>query len=214
MGLDELVDLVKSRRSIRRWKSKRISEDLLLDAIELATWAPNGGNQQNWRFYVVSNKETIIRIADAVQASIERVASWPESKLFPDVISWQRRASFFRDAPVVIGVAAAQYQSSIEKLLSIRKDDDQATKMQRWRQIADSRIQSVASTIAYLTLILHSKGLGAVWMTGPVIAKVEIERILKIPPLLDFVALIPVGYPDEKPMKERRPFQEVYELVA
>lgn len=213
MDFTELSNLVKTRRSIRRWKSQKVPQDLLLDAIELATWAPNGGNQQNWRFYIISNERIILRIADAVQTSIDEITSWPESRLFDDAQRWRQRASFFRDAPVLIGVAAAQYQSSIEKLLLARKDDDQAMKMQQWRQIADSRIQSVASAIAYLTLILHGKGLGAVWMTGPVIAKGEIEGILKIPPSLDFVALIPVGYPDELSTRERRPLREVCELI-
>ena len=55
MELIDLEKLIKSRRSIRRWQDKRVSEELLLKAIEMATWAPNGGNQQNWRFYVVVN---------------------------------------------------------------------------------------------------------------------------------------------------------------
>jgi len=30
-----------------------IMESLLTQAVELATWAPNGGNQQNWHFYII-----------------------------------------------------------------------------------------------------------------------------------------------------------------
>jgi len=52
MEFTDLATIIRSRRSIRSWEDKEVSEDLLLQAIELATWAPNGGNQQNCRFYL------------------------------------------------------------------------------------------------------------------------------------------------------------------
>lgn len=36
MELTDLASLIKSRRSIRRWQDKGVSEDLLVQAIELA----------------------------------------------------------------------------------------------------------------------------------------------------------------------------------
>ncbi len=86
--------------------------------------------------------------------------------------------------------------------------------MRQWRNTADSRVQSVASAIAHLLLVLHQVGLGAVWMTGPMQAKSEIEAILKIPEGLDLVAFIPIGYPDETPVSRgRKPVSEVSEIV-
>jgi len=73
MKFDDLANLIKTRRSIRSWQDKQVSEDLLIQAIELATWAPNGGNQQNWHFYTIVNRETIKAIAGAVQASADRI---------------------------------------------------------------------------------------------------------------------------------------------
>lgn len=216
MEFDDLAKLIKNRRSIRAWQDKEVSEELLIQAIELATWAPNGGNQQNWHFYIIVNRDIIKAIADAVQASADRIISWPEADGFEDLTTRLReRASFFCNAPVAIAVAAAQYQSPIDEVLAVReKADPIAGQIRQWRNVADSRIQSVASAIAYLLLILHQMGLGAVWMTGPMQAKGEIEKILKVPPELDIVAFIPVGYPAESPVpKERRPLREICEVV-
>ena len=216
MEFADLSNLVRSRRSIRRWQDKEVPEELLLQAIELATWAPNGGNQQNWRFYLIVNRDTIKTIADAVQVSANQIASWPEAEKFEDTATRLReRASFFRDAPVAIAVAASQYQSPIDQILVAReKTDPQAGQIRQWRNIADSRIQSVASAIAHLLLVLHQMGLGAVWMTGPMQAKAEIEKILKVPSDMDLVAFIPVGYPDESPeSRGRRPVKEVCEVI-
>jgi nitroreductase len=54
----------------------------IIQAIELATWAPNGGNQQNWRFYIIKNKATLKKFADAVQAASDLINSWPEAAKF------------------------------------------------------------------------------------------------------------------------------------
>jgi nitroreductase len=126
-----------------------------------------------------------------------------------------QRSSFFRTAPAAIAVASSQYQSPVDKLLATReKNDTKAHQMQQWRNTANSRIQSVSSAIAYLLLILHQMGLGAVWMTGPMQAKDEIEKILKVPAGLDVVAFIPVGYPaEEPPLRERKPAKDVCQVI-
>ena len=215
MRLSDLENLIKSRRSIRSWQDKEIHQDLLLRAIELATWAPNGGNQQNWRFYLILNRDTIKAIADAVQSNANQICSWSEADKYLDTSRMRERAGFFRKAPAAIAVAASQYQSPIDKFLATREEtDNQARTIRQWRNIADSRIQSVAAAIAYLLLVLRQMDLGAVWMTGPMQAKEEIEKILQVPSEMDVVAFIPVGYPAETPAHgERKPIGEVCEII-
>lgn len=216
METNDLARLIKGRRSIRVWKDMPVDENLLLQAIEIATYAPNGGNQQNWRFYLVENKDIIKSIAEAVQNSADYIAALPEAKTYGEIVTGMtQRASFFRSACFLIAVAARQYQSITDNILNLRaKVDVKAEQMRQWRKIADSRIQSVASAIAYLLLVLHQMGLGAVWMTGPLQAKGDIERLLKVAPEMDIVALIPVGYPAENPAPgERRPLKEVCEII-
>jgi len=80
MKIEELEEIIKGRRSVRRWKNQEVSEDVLVRAVETATWAPNGGNFQGWRFKVVTNRELIVRMADAVQSVADKIASWPEAE--------------------------------------------------------------------------------------------------------------------------------------
>jgi nitroreductase len=216
MKTDELGDLIKSRRSVRAWQSKAVPESLILQAIELATYAPNAGNQQNWRFYVVTNPDTIAAIADGVQMSADKMAAWPEAAQLGDAVkNMFKKSSFFRSAPVLIAVAASQYTSPAEQIMALReKVDPQAKDMREWRAIANSKIQSVSSAIAYLLLVLHQMGLGAVWMTGPIQAKGAIEKIIKVQVGSDIVALIPVGYAAENPaLKERKAIKSVCEFI-
>jgi nitroreductase len=227
MELADLSNLIKGRRSIRVWQEKDVPERLLLDAIELATWAPNGGNQQNWRFYIIKNKAMIKEMARIVQTKAELINSWPEAARFQapaaaaspaasvSVPRPQSGMSFFGNAPAAIAIAAAKYQSQVDLILEARENlDPRAAEMRKWRNIADSRIQSVSSAIAHMLLVFHQMGLGAVWMTGPMQAKKEIESMLKVPPELDIVAFIPVGYPAESPISRgRKAVSEVTEII-
>lgn len=216
MEFEDLATLIKGRRSIRRWQDKEVPQKLLTRAIELATWAPNGGNRQIWCFYIITNRNTINSIADRVQNTVDLMASWPESEEFSKEISrWQKSATFFRSAPSAIAVAASKYESLADRMLTARgKTDRDARRIRANRDLANTRIQSAASAIAYLLLALHKEGLGAVWMTGPMQAASEIEKLLKVPSDMNLVAFIPVGYPAESPEpRPRRPVEEVCEIV-
>jgi len=226
MQTTELADLIKSRRSIRAWQDKNVPEELLLQAVELATWAPNGANAQLWYFFVILDKSTIKSIADAAQASRDNMASWPEMAQaggFPRPASVPQGASVtaaprrmpLGDAPAMILVGAKKRENPMDKVLSERaKVDEKATEMLQWSSILNPRIQSVSAGIAYLLLVLHQMGLGATWMTGPLAqSKGDVEKILKVPEGMDIVALIPVGYPADNPTGQRRPVGEVCEII-
>jgi nitroreductase len=215
MKTSDLAQLIKSRRSIRKWLEKPVPEDILLQAVELATWAPNGGNQQNWFFYVILDKNIIDSIADAVRASADYIASLPEAGQRENLNRRLKLFDNFRNAPSMIAVAAAPYVSPLDEIFSSRENiDPEVEQMSRWRSVANTRIQSVSSAIAYLLLVLHQMGLGAVWMTGPMQAKGDIEKILNVAEETDLVALIPVGYPAENPgPRERKPVKDVTRVI-
>jgi nitroreductase len=225
MEIEELSELIKSRRSIRLWQDKPVPEELLLNAIELATWAPNGANQQNWHFYVILNKSVTKAIADATQEGMSYMMSWPEMAQMgggPPRRGPQdapppppRRRSSLDEAAAVIAVGVGQRESPFNKaMLAREKTDERAAAMLQWDRTIDSRIQSVSAAIAYLLLVLHQMGLGAVWMTGPLpSSKGNVEKLLKVPEDMDIVALIPVGYPAESPTGQRKPVSEVCEVI-
>ena len=54
---NQLLDLIKTRRSIRRFKPNPISDDQLLTILEAGRLAPTGENTCPWRFIVVKDPE-------------------------------------------------------------------------------------------------------------------------------------------------------------
>lgn len=216
INLEDLAELIKTRRSIRKFQDKPVPEDLLLKAIELATWAPNGGNHQPWRFLVITNKSMILQMADEVKSKALLMGTWPEAAPFGETVArWQRNSDFFRGAPVCIAVLMGKYFSMADQILKARLEKDPvAQEMRTSRQIGSSTLQSIAAAITTLLLLLHSFGLGATWMSGIQIARKEIERLLNMSPEWDLVDLIPLGYPAETPNSpSRKPTSEVVEFL-
>jgi len=215
MNIQDLEKLIKGRRSVRQWKKQEVPEELLKKAVELATWAPNGGNYQGWHFVVVKNKEVIRRMADAAQSIADKTASWPEAKSWQeDIKRYQKNASNFRNAPVCIGLLSSEYQSPMDNVLAARESfDAEAKKVMGFRRSAPTVIQSVAAAVTTMLLVFHQMGLGAVWLVSPIQAKKEIETILNVPPTMNLVCLVAVGYPDESPQKDRKPVDQVLEFV-
>ncbi len=215
MELSELERLIKGRRSVRQWTDRPVPDELITKAIELATWAPNGGNFQGWHFVAVKNREVISKMAEAVQSMADRIASWPEAKSWAeDMEKSRKRASYFRDASVCIAVFVSQYQSAVDKVLNAREGSDpEAARMLSFRQSAPTGIQSTAAAVATLLLAFHHMGLGAVWLGAPLMAKREIETLLKVPANLGLVCLVAVGYAKESPSKDRKPVDDVMTWV-
>lgn len=216
MDFEGLSEIIKTRRSIRKWQAKEVPDEIIKKCIDVATYAPSGGNHQMWKFYVIKNKDLITKIADSVQAKTDMMAEWPEAKEFGDTIErWKKTSSFFRYAPVLIAATVGKYSSVADNIIKMRMDkDSEARKMYEAREMCSSRLQSISAAIAYLLLCLHSQGIGSVWMTGPVQAKEDIEKLIGLPEELDFIALIAAGYPDYEPgPKKMKPIEEVLEFI-
>jgi len=215
MDIENLEKLIQGRRSIRQWKKDEVPDELLRKAVELATWAPNGGNYQGWRFIIVKKKEIIERMANTVQSVADRIASWPEAMSWQeDVKRYQKNASFFRNAPACIGVFASQYQSPMDRVLAAREFfDPEAKEILGFRRSAPTTVQSAAAAVTTMLLVFHAMGLGAVWLVSPIQAKKEIEAILKVSSDMNLICLAAVGYPAESPRRDRRPVEEVIGFV-
>ena len=54
-----LFQVIKNRRSIRKYKPKKVKIEKIEKLIEAARWAPSAGNSQPWKFAIIANKKTI-----------------------------------------------------------------------------------------------------------------------------------------------------------
>jgi nitroreductase len=64
-GNMDLDKAIRSRRSIRSFQNKEVSDDIINKMLTAAIWAPSEGNLQSWRFYVVINESVKSKLAIA-----------------------------------------------------------------------------------------------------------------------------------------------------
>ena len=66
MNYESLLELVKKRRSIRKFKPDPIPDECVDKIIEVARWAPSGANSQPWEFIVIKKQELRNKIVELV----------------------------------------------------------------------------------------------------------------------------------------------------
>jgi nitroreductase len=74
--MNNAIDNIHARRSVRMFQDKAIPKDILNELIKAGNAAPTGSNAQPWRFVVVQDKATRQKLAEL---SIPKVEKWMES---------------------------------------------------------------------------------------------------------------------------------------
>lgn len=203
--MENFWGVLKARRSIRKFKSTQIPDDDILKLIEAATLAPSAGNKQNWHFIIVKSRDLINEMKDAVQEVVDRLASRMESPTAKQEFSnYSDYFTIFGRAPVVIAVVMKPYDSTTVQLFNryFKKGEYKTT----------AGIQGVCAAIENLLLAAQALGYGGCWMTGPLIAKRDLENLLGINPPDELIALVPIGVPDEVPKTPLR--KDIKEVVT
>jgi nitroreductase len=65
----DVLEAIRSRRSIRKYKSVPVDEGALELVLDAARWAPSWANSQCWRFIVVRDDKIKNRLADTLIGS-------------------------------------------------------------------------------------------------------------------------------------------------
>src|SRR4030067_2586538 len=55
--MPDIVNLMKNRRSIRKYSARKVSRKILNEILEAARWAPSAHNSQPWRFTILNKTE-------------------------------------------------------------------------------------------------------------------------------------------------------------
>ncbi len=58
----DALEAILTRRSIRRYTTKSVSDDLIIKLLEAAMAAPSAANEQPWHFVVITDRKTLVQI--------------------------------------------------------------------------------------------------------------------------------------------------------
>ena len=198
-----VFDAMKGRQSIRKFRKDPVPREQILRMVEAATWAPSAGNTQNVRFLVVEDQALLSRMKGIVDEILTRVTG---KEIPPGKINYH---NLFAAAPAAVCVVGKPYESATDR--QIREKDPERHRVRRYQ--VNAGLQSVASAITQFLLAAYSLGYGTCWMTGPLVAKPELESALSLRPPEELLAVVALGKPDSSPPKPpRKPPEEVTEF--
>lgn len=190
-----VVEAIRRRRSIRRFRAKEIPDEIIRDLLEAACLAPSGSNSQPWRFKVVKDRETKLKLV-AAAFNQKHVA----------------------EAPVVL-VCCADLQgyldgtiSGIQDLLNLNAIEKDVFEFIEYRtnklkkidieQLGPEISFNVAIAVEHIVLRAVELGLGTCWVR---LANGEkIKEIFKWGKNISFATLLLLGYPAEEPAARKR----------
>lgn len=188
---ETLLTLMRERRSIRRFRSDALPDGTLDRLLEAARWAPSAGNRQPFRFLAIEKTETRARmvslVREAVQKKVDQVTEY-EREL---VASYAQNFVCFETAPLLLAIYF-RATGGMAARFGITTDWDVGA------------VSSASAAIMNLLLAAHALGLGACWMTGPLIAGSALETLLSIPSGWRLSAILPIGFADENPAPPQR----------
>ncbi len=187
MNYEELLELVKTRRSIRKFKPDPISDEYVEKIIDVARWAPSGANSQPWEFIIVKKQEHRDKITELI-SEYNKLHHKMELAREPELRFHWAPAGYAR-APVFIILCGDPRTIDAYPLntVYIRGQSHLASGM--------------ASAILYMTLAVTALGLGAQWVSAIAHPYVQTltKEMLGVPEVLEFYDMLAVGYPDSEP---------------
>ncbi|EKF86218.1 nitroreductase family protein [Methanobacterium formicicum] len=65
--MNQVLDIIKSRRSVRKYQDKQIKDEELEKILEAAIYAPTGHNDQPWHFTIIQNRDLINQINEGAK---------------------------------------------------------------------------------------------------------------------------------------------------
>lgn len=113
----ETLRIIYDRRAVRKYKNKAVSKTIIEKIIDAGRMAPSAINKQPWKFYVLTNKETIksfsreiakVAAKDFIKAGPKQIIKTVVSLLhFPHSVDlFKSTDPVFHGAPIVIFITA------------------------------------------------------------------------------------------------------------
>jgi len=183
--LREFGEVLRGRRSINLFLQTPVPAELVKDAIEAATWAPNHHVTEPWHFYLLGE--------DAVDACLGLVKEIVTAKKGDPKVG-EHKAKSWSEKPGWL-------------LITCRKSDDELLQREDYA--------ACCAATQNLMLYLWKAAVGTKWTTGDITQDPRFFDIVGINPDEEFVVgLVWYGYPRLTPTQSRKSIDEMVTEIS
>lgn len=182
----DVIDAIQNRRSIRRYRSDDLSNDIILKIIEAGTLAPSAKNRQPWKFIILKERDKDA-ISDLMLEHAELGIKY-EYETQQCKSSIKNTANIIKQAPV---------------LILVFKDNNKV-----W-EVGDTL--SIGACVENMLLYATGIGVGSLWIRDTFCIEDEINRMYGSKLGMVLSCAVALGISAEAP--EARPRKQVTEVV-
>jgi nitroreductase len=183
MDYDQVMQIIKKRRTTRGYTTNPIPYDYVDKVIEAACWAPTGANTQPFEFVVVKDRTAKREIRKIFQETTYSSKKKDGPSRIPP-------GNFLENAPVLIVV------------LGDPRFKEAYPKGEQRDEILHA---SLSAAVQNMHLAAVSLGLGgSVWTTVSPVAGFKIKDFLNIPQVFIIKTIMPLGHPKAAPLPPPR----------
>jgi nitroreductase len=185
-----IIDAIKSRRSIRKFHTKSIDRAIIEKIIEAGILAPSAKNRQPWKFIVVENEaknEMIIKIREGLENMKSGGALSEEFRKY--ISGAENTVKIMEDAPVTIFVINTRNKMVLNQTVE-----------KKFFELAN--LQSIGAAIENMVLAALEYGIGSLWINDIYFAYDELGKWLNTEQQI--IAAISFGFPNENPSARPR----------
>jgi nitroreductase len=200
---EELMQIIKSRRSVRSFKDEPVNRDDVGRLVEAARWAPSNHNHQDWKFLAYDDRDFIWKVAAEVGVAVRhRIAGI--AKPHPEqVAEMVGQATLFAKAPCLIVVLHKQPAATAGGILAGVANPE----------LVSGEPLSSAMAVQNLLLAARALNLGACVMTAPLAVREVLDHLPGRPPGYDVTCLVALGHPaDFPPAPERKGIEHILQF--
>ncbi len=188
MKTNQLLSVIRTRRSVRVYKGGKISDEQLESILEAARWAPSGANTQPWEFVVTRDRKKMKRVRE-IYAN-----EWKQRKLEDPLHYKGLKKDYVGDVSVLVLVCGDARTKQV--YLTTRQPGDREKLFQA----------SIANAVQQMMLAAACMNLGTVWVSVREEVEAELRALFEVPDELRLLWVVPIGHARSWPKaKPRRP---------
>ena len=198
---DGLIDVVRRRRSVRRFEPGRsVSRDTLLQIAEAARWAPTGANSQCFDVVIVDEPDMREKVLDIFLAQSNRLID--HVKGFPAV----KKTYMANTVAIFIVLADSRWKKAFPVATSPEWAEEYRENNER------ILLASIGAVVQNIQLAVTALGLTSAWLSGggEDTTNRDLQKLLGYPDCLRAIGTIPVGVPEKGlASRYRRPLAQM-----
>ncbi|MEM7540084.1 MAG: nitroreductase family protein [Pseudomonadota bacterium] len=199
----DLHEIMSTNGTCRYFKPDALADEVLLEVLSAARWAPSGGNRQPVTFVAVQDEGKKAKLKDlylpiwneymeSVQAGSQRIGARP--KVLEDADHFANHLELIPVHLVVCADLSGVHPTDLE--------------LDRLSVVGGA---SIYPAVQNVLLAARARGLGAALTTLHASVEPQVKSLLQIPAELAVVAVVMLGWPAKAFPKKltRRPVEEI-----